>query len=141
MAEGNREHVALDVHLTSRYKTMVLGDSFISTNTCIFRVPDRIKMQNTQAYEPHVFSLGPWHFGKQHLMEAQKFKIYFLQGLVHRFPNPYSKVEELEQVIKDVQSRACECYGDWAAINVTKEEFEKILMLDMAALSSSCFGS
>ncbi|GLU07032.1 hypothetical protein SLE2022_240110 [Rubroshorea leprosula] len=109
---------------------MVLGDPFISTNTCIFRVPDRIKMQNARAYEPYAFSLGPWHFGKQHLMDAQKFKIYFLQGLVRRFPNPDSKVEELEQVIKDVQSRACECYGDWAAINVTKEEFEKILMLD-----------
>ncbi|GKV30999.1 hypothetical protein SLEP1_g39748 [Rubroshorea leprosula] len=109
---------------------MVLDDSFISTNTCIFRVPDRIKMQNAWAYEPYVFSLGPWHFGKQHLMDAQKFKIYFFQGLVHRFPNPNSKVEELEQVIKDVQSRACECYGDWAAINVPKEEFEKILMLD-----------
>ncbi|GLU07024.1 hypothetical protein SLE2022_240040 [Rubroshorea leprosula] len=123
--EGNREHVALDVHLISRYQTMVLGDSFISTNTCIFRVPDRIKMQNPQAYEPYVFSIGPWHFGKQHLMDAQKFKICFLQGLVHRFPNPDSKVEELEQVIKDVQSRTCECYGDWAAINVTKEELRK----------------
>ncbi|GKV30998.1 hypothetical protein SLEP1_g39747 [Rubroshorea leprosula] len=57
-------------------------------------------------------------------------KYTFFQRLVHRFPNPDSMVEELEQVIKDVQSRNCQCYEDWAAINVTKEEFEKILMLD-----------
>ncbi|GLU16561.1 hypothetical protein SLE2022_329900 [Rubroshorea leprosula] len=133
MAEGNNraEHLTLDVPWTIKYKKLLLEDSTISPFTCIFRVPDTLKMQNPQAYEPYFFSLGPWHFGKPHLMDAQKYKMHFLEQLACRFPSPDDKIKELEVVISQVKNKALECYGGWGAINVdSRQEFEKILLLD-----------
>ncbi|GLU16559.1 hypothetical protein SLE2022_329880 [Rubroshorea leprosula] len=133
MAEGNNraEHLALDVHWTTKYKKLLLEDSTISRTTCIFKVPDTLKMQNPQAYKPHFFSLGPWHFGEPYLMEAQKYKTNFLENLVRRFPSPDDKIKELEIVVSQLKSEAFECYGGLGAINVdSRQEFEKILLLD-----------
>ncbi|GKU90633.1 hypothetical protein SLEP1_g4603 [Rubroshorea leprosula] len=133
MAEDNNraEHLALDAAWTFNYKKLLLEDSTISPATCIFKVPDTLKMQNPQAYKPHFFSLGPWHFGEPDLMEAQKYKMHFLENLVRRFPSPDDKIKELEIVVSQVKSEAFECYGGWGAINVdSRQEFEKILLLD-----------
>ncbi|GLU16553.1 hypothetical protein SLE2022_329830 [Rubroshorea leprosula] len=133
MAEGNNsaDHLALDVHWTFKYKTTLSEDSTVPKHACIFRVPATLKMQNPEAYEPYFFSFGPWHFGEPHLMDAQKYKVHFLEQLVSRFPSPYYKIKELEEIISEVQSEACECYGGWGAINVEgRETFEKILLLD-----------
>ncbi|GKU90636.1 hypothetical protein SLEP1_g4606 [Rubroshorea leprosula] len=133
MPEGNNraEHLALDVHWTVKYKKLLLGDSTISRATCIFKVPGTLKMQNPQAYKPYFFSLGPWHFGEPHLMEAQKYKMYSLEQLVRRFPSPDDKIKDLEETISEALIEACECYGGKGAINVySREEFEKIFLLD-----------
>ncbi|GLU16560.1 hypothetical protein SLE2022_329890 [Rubroshorea leprosula] len=137
MVEGSNraEHLALDVQWTSKYKTMLLEDSTTSPNTCIFRIPAPLKRQNRQAYEPYFFSLGPWHFRQPHLMDAQKYKMNFLEQLVGRFPISKGKIKELEEIISEVLIEASECYGGWGAINVdinveSREEFGKILLLD-----------
>ncbi|GKU90630.1 hypothetical protein SLEP1_g4600 [Rubroshorea leprosula] len=133
MVEGSNraDHLALDVHWTSKYKTLLLEDSTTSPNTCIFRIPAPLKRQNRQAYEPYFFSLGPWHFRQPHLMDAQKYKMNFLEQLVGRFPISKDKIKELEEIISEVLIEASECYGGWGAINVeSREEFGKILLLD-----------
>ncbi|GLU16558.1 hypothetical protein SLE2022_329870 [Rubroshorea leprosula] len=133
MAQGNNraEHLALNVDWTFKYKTMLSEDSTVPKHACIFRVPATLKMQNPEAYKPYFFSLGPWHFGKKHLMDAQKNKMHFLEQLVRRFQSPDDKINELEVVISQVKNEALECYGGWGAINVEgRENFEKILLLD-----------
>ncbi|GKU90635.1 hypothetical protein SLEP1_g4605 [Rubroshorea leprosula] len=64
-------------------------------------------------------------------MEAQKYKMHSLEQLVNRFRSPDDKIKELEELISQVRSEACECYGGRGAINVkSRENFEKILLLD-----------
>ncbi|RID68287.1 LOW QUALITY PROTEIN: hypothetical protein BRARA_C00458, partial [Brassica rapa] len=59
--------------------------SSLSTNCCIYKVHDRLRRLNLDAYSPRVVSIGPLHHGKEEELEAiEDHKLRFLQSFILR---------------------------------------------------------
>ncbi|KAM6549615.1 hypothetical protein CsatB_021291 [Cannabis sativa] len=100
-------------------------------NPCIFRVPNVLSLNNPNAYIPHSFSIGPFHYKKPHLKATQKIKFRYLHELLSRLPadtNPKSKLRELTAAVSEFQYKARDCYE--GSIGMSMDEFVKVLVLD-----------
>ncbi|XWS30483.1 hypothetical protein CRYUN_Cryun24cG0121400 [Craigia yunnanensis] len=129
MTRGGEEHIRIDVQqLVSSYETMVSDDFIMSSKCCIFKIPIILYRHNERAFVPDAFSFGPWHYGKIQLKGTQKIKLNYLESLIHRSPNPSSRLTELEKAIKEIEQEARECYG--GAVEFCNQEFVKMLVLD-----------
>lgn len=130
---GNRGgDVGIDVRklMISSYKPFVLEDFVLSSESCIFKIPNILFRHNEKAYLPNAFSFGPWHYGKQpHLKATQALKYKYLEEVLRRFPpDPSKKLAELEAAIAEVEVKARQCYA--GAVGFKEDEFVKILVLD-----------
>ncbi|XP_077239536.1 UPF0481 protein At3g47200-like isoform X3 [Tasmannia lanceolata] len=93
----------------------------------IYMVPEWIKRLNTEAYEPQIVSIGPYHHEKSHLMPLEEHK----QRSLHQFIKRSKKAEEdykraLEEVEKQLRSsyeRLHEAWNDSA-------KFLKLMLVD-----------
>ncbi|KAE8684123.1 putative Calcium-binding EF-hand family protein [Hibiscus syriacus] len=129
MRKSREEHVEIDVQdLMSSYETLAFDDFIMSSKCCIFKTPIILYRHNRQAYVPDAFSIGPWHYGRTHSKGTQNLKLKYLEGLIHRSPNPPTQLVELEEAIREIQLQARECYG--GPVEFSDEEFVKILVLD-----------
>ncbi|KAL3597593.1 hypothetical protein D5086_009230 [Populus alba] len=55
-----------------------------SSSTCIFPFPHSFDKINPNTYRPELVSLGPYHRGKDHVLEFEDYKWFFLDKLLSR---------------------------------------------------------
>ncbi|KAF4397452.1 hypothetical protein G4B88_027192 [Cannabis sativa] len=111
--------------------TMKLDDPSMSL---ICRVPDILRRHNSRAYTPNAFSIGPFHYHKQHLKATEKIKLQYLKSLIDRLYNSTNSnskakvVRDLIESVRNVGQEAREFYeGD---IGMSMDNFVKVLVLD-----------
>ncbi|KAL6344870.1 hypothetical protein AAG906_006620 [Vitis piasezkii] len=56
----------------------------LSATCCIYRVPQKLRKVNMEAYTPRVVSIGPLHHGEEHLIAMEEHKLRYLQNFLHR---------------------------------------------------------
>lgn len=78
MGDGNID--ALANPITREYLLCVEGPTSNSVTIC--RVPERLRMGESDAYEPQIISLGPYHQGKQRLEAMQEYKWHHLKAIL-----------------------------------------------------------
>jgi hypothetical protein len=96
-----------------------------SAACCIYRVPERLRKLNENAYTPRVVSIGPIHHGKENLKAMEDHKIMYLQQF--REQNKV-RVEDLINIIKENETKLSACYAE--AIDLTSKEFATMIVLD-----------
>ncbi|GMN26644.1 hypothetical protein TIFTF001_046074 [Ficus carica] len=131
MENARGDHITIEVDaLANELKnTMRTTNLTMSPQRCIFKVPNILERHNPKAYAPNAFSIGPYHYGEEHLQATQKIKLKYLHDLVFSFEDPDTVLRTLIGAISKVQQKARACYGD-PFDHISAPEFVKILVLD-----------
>ncbi|CAL8155191.1 unnamed protein product [Prunus armeniaca] len=96
---------------------------------CIFRVPEVIRRQKIEAYEPNIVSIGPIH--RHH--RAEKFKLFedvkrwYLHCLLSS--SQYVSLESLIKVIMELAKSARDCYA-YPLDDLNEKDFVEMMILD-----------
>nr|CAN69719.1 hypothetical protein VITISV_026312 [Vitis vinifera] len=97
----------------------------LSATCCIYRVPQKLRKVNMEAYTPRVVSIGPLHHGEEHLIAMEEHKLRYLQNFLHR---TRKTLEECVEIISRKEKTARDCY--MKRINMSSKEFVEMILLD-----------
>ncbi|MBA0557637.1 hypothetical protein Golob_014693 [Gossypium lobatum] len=97
----------------------------ISSNCCIFKVPNYLRKVNEKAYEPEVVAIGPYHHGKHHLKPMEEHKFRFLGMLLNEMKED---VTNYVMVMRDLEDRARNCYAE--QIGLDTDDFVEMMLID-----------
>lgn len=93
---------------------------------CIFRVPQSLVEINTEAYQPRIVSIGPYHHGSKDLEMIQEHKWRFLDGFISRTGKPLesflNSIVSMENEIRDSYSESIE--------HIRSNDLAKMMVLD-----------
>ncbi|CAL8105282.1 unnamed protein product [Prunus armeniaca] len=99
----------------------------ISSSCCIYRVPERFRRVNENAYTPQVVSIGPLHHGKKGLEAMEEHKKRYLQEFLCRTK---VSLEDCIKKIRDQEARLRSCYAETNGFS--SDEFVRIILVDAA---------
>ncbi|XP_016652636.1 PREDICTED: putative UPF0481 protein At3g02645 [Prunus mume] len=99
----------------------------LSSSCCIYRVPERLRLVNENAYTPQVVSIGPLHHGKKGLEAMEEHKKRYLQEFLCRTK---VSLEDCIKKIRDQETRLRNCYAE--TIGFSSDEFVRIILVDAA---------
>ncbi|TYH01592.1 hypothetical protein ES288_A09G071500v1 [Gossypium darwinii] len=97
----------------------------ISSNCCIFKVPNYLRKVNEKAYEPEVVAIGPYHHGKHHLKPMEEHKFRFLGMLLNEMKED---VTNYVMVMRESEDRARKCYAD--QLDLDTDDFVEMMLID-----------
>ncbi|KAJ0253209.1 hypothetical protein HA466_0122730 [Hirschfeldia incana] len=97
----------------------------LSSNCCIYKVPNKLRRLNPDAYSPRVVSIGPFHHGKEELQAMEEHKYRYLQSFLTRAS---FSLEDLVGVARAWEENARSCYAEDVELN--SDEFVKMLVVD-----------
>ncbi|XP_016646954.1 PREDICTED: UPF0481 protein At3g47200-like [Prunus mume] len=97
----------------------------LSSSCCIYRVPERLKLVNENAYTPQVVSIGPLHHGKKGLEDMEEQKKRYLQEFLCQTK---VSLEDCIKKIRDQETRLRSCYAE--TIGFSSDEFVRIILVD-----------
>ncbi|KAF3447144.1 hypothetical protein FNV43_RR12324 [Rhamnella rubrinervis] len=100
----------------------------ISSTTCIYKVPDRLRRANEAAYTPNVVSIGPIHHDKS-LQIIKDHKRRFLKNFLERTDND---LIHYAKIVKDSEQRLRGCYQE--TFELSSNEFCHIILVDAVFL-------
>ncbi|XP_027082543.1 UPF0481 protein At3g47200-like [Coffea eugenioides] len=117
-----------DKGLTTRIDRKLSGLSNSFSKQRIFRVDHKLRSQNEVAYEPQMFSIGPYHHGKENLVKSQTYKLWYLKELLLR--RGESSTERYINALKDLEDEARSWYAEEDMIGLGTDEFVEMMLLD-----------
>ncbi|KAF8023312.1 hypothetical protein BT93_F0727 [Corymbia citriodora subsp. variegata] len=81
----------------------------VSTECCIYRVPEKLRRANAEAYTPQVISIGPFHHDKKELQLTEEIKLRYLTGFLRR-----SKADLIActRMVKELEHQIRQCYQE-----------------------------
>ncbi|GMN57187.1 hypothetical protein TIFTF001_026297 [Ficus carica] len=133
MLEAREDYITVESHAPANELENMMNSTNLtmSPQRCIFKVPNILKRRNPNAYAPDAFSIGPYHYGEEHLQATQKIKLMYLHDLISGFPgtDPKTMLRTLTGAISTVEQEARDCYAD-PIDSIGKDELVKILVLD-----------
>ncbi|MBA0829561.1 hypothetical protein Goarm_014159, partial [Gossypium armourianum] len=97
----------------------------ISSNCCIFKVPNYLRKVNEKAYEPEVVAIGPYHHGKHHLKPMEEHKFRFLGMLLNEMKED---VTNYVMVMRELEDSARKCYAE--QIGLDTDDFVEMMLID-----------
>ncbi|BFG30943.1 hypothetical protein CerSpe_172170 [Prunus speciosa] len=96
---------------------------------CIFKVPEVIRRQKEQAYEPDIVSIGPFHHGNKKFQQFEDVKRWYLQCLLSSSKDV--SLESLIKVIMELAKSARDCYiADQLDGDLDQKHFVEMMILD-----------
>jgi hypothetical protein len=78
----------LENELIEMLKGVVLPEMSVTSDRCIYKVPQIIRQANPQAYTPQMISIGPFHNPRgsistnNNLHEMEELKLKYLKGFL-----------------------------------------------------------
>ncbi|CAI9102180.1 OLC1v1000406C1 [Oldenlandia corymbosa var. corymbosa] len=124
--DGAAERVASSIE---KQLSMLSRDSRNYGTVCIYRVPDKYRNQNQEAYTPRLVSIGLIHYGQSALQGMQEYKLKYLHDFLHTFR---VSLKEVAKYVHSQEKMVCDCYEDIYMNNVSKESKEpsEVILLD-----------
>ncbi|MCI49049.1 UPF0481 protein, partial [Trifolium medium] len=89
-AQPNGYVSELKNELNEMLEAVVLPEESGTHEQCIYKVPQKIRQVNPQAYTPNVIAIGPFHSPRgsvsddNNLNEMEKLKLKYLKGFLNR---------------------------------------------------------
>ncbi|MQL93859.1 hypothetical protein Taro_026511 [Colocasia esculenta] len=93
---------------------------------CIWRVPPAIRDHESEAYEPRLVSIGPFHRGKQCLLPMEQVKISYLRDLLGRSHD--NRLDQYVRAVRLCEQRAREQYSQ--PFDFNRDEFVEMMVID-----------
>ncbi|XP_018505195.2 UPF0481 protein At3g47200-like [Pyrus x bretschneideri] len=98
---------------------------------CIYRVPTSLTGVCPEAIEPEMVSIGPYHHGKEKLLEFESYKWQFLSLLCQRLGDQL-RLDDLlgtyYKAMKELEKRTRNCYSE--VISMSSSDFVQMMVLD-----------
>ncbi|KAI7994616.1 UPF0481 protein [Camellia lanceoleosa] len=101
--------------------------SCLSTECCIYKVPNRLRKINEGAYTPLRVSIGPLHHGKEGLEDMEEHKLRYFNDFMQRSGK---SLEELVKIMEEMEKEIRDCYAE--TTNLKSEIFLEIILVDAA---------
>ncbi|CAK9187018.1 unnamed protein product [Ilex paraguariensis] len=92
----------------------------------LFRINDALRRENSEAYEPEIVAIGPYHRGKVKIQMMEEHKLLYLQELLKR-RNELS-VDMYVIAMQELEQKARKCYAE--PIKMNRDEFVEMMLLD-----------
>ncbi|KAI6681377.1 hypothetical protein NL676_035258 [Syzygium grande] len=89
---------------------------------CIYRVPEKFRRANAEAYTPQVLSIGPFHRDKKELHPSEEIKLRYLKPFLRRIR---ADVLACTRMIRESEDRIRQCYQE----NLTQGSNELVEMI------------
>ncbi|KAA8548474.1 hypothetical protein F0562_000259 [Nyssa sinensis] len=91
--------------------------SHTPSKSCLFKIHDRLRMENKKAYEPEILSIGPYHREKKNVQAMEEHKLRYLKLLLERSEGTSVQKQEvllqqMDEAMRDLKKKARECYAD-----------------------------
>ncbi|XP_038683242.1 UPF0481 protein At3g47200-like [Tripterygium wilfordii] len=102
--------------------------SQLSSTWSICKVPKKLRSVKEDAYDPRIVSIGPIHYGEEHLLPMEDHKQYYLLSLLQRTPDAVVSLENCCRTILSLDSKVRDCYAD--PIEPNKLKLATILLQD-----------
>ncbi|WJX66269.1 hypothetical protein P8452_50839 [Trifolium repens] len=119
--------------LTEMLEEVVPPEDSGTHEQCIYKVPQKIRQVNPQAYTPRLISIGPFHSplgsnsDQNHLQEMEGLKLRYLKGFLDR-----TKISVHDLLFKlqewEWENKIRKCYA--GPISFNKKDLLKIIMVD-----------
>ncbi|KAJ4972673.1 hypothetical protein NE237_005847 [Protea cynaroides] len=97
---------------------------------CIYRVHQRIRQFNKDAYTPDMVSIGPYHrpdHPNTNLEAMEKHKLKYLRAVLDRTKKTTS-LEKYVEALEKLEPKARKCYSE--TIKLDKKQFIEMLIID-----------
>ncbi|XP_066341915.1 UPF0481 protein At3g47200-like [Miscanthus floridulus] len=91
-----------EINLGEAIRPLVGGYGRGKKPPSIYRVPDRIKRGNTEAYRPKLVSMGPLHYGEADLMPMEHHKKEAVLQRIKRYGKPVQYVASIQEVVEEL---------------------------------------
>ncbi|XP_066341914.1 UPF0481 protein At3g47200-like [Miscanthus floridulus] len=102
----------------------------------IYRVPDRIKRGNTEAYRPKLVSMGPLHYGEADLMPMEHHKKEAVLQRIKRYGKPLVEyVASIQKVVDELLGEYDNLDEKWRTEG--RDEFVQMMVMDGCFLLES----
>ncbi|KAK9993160.1 hypothetical protein SO802_022863 [Lithocarpus litseifolius] len=101
--------------------------SSLSSQSCIYRIPKRLRKRNNEAYTPHIVSIGPLHHGSTDLQAMEEHKLRYLKDFLL-----YTKVslEDYVKLLREREARIRNSYEE--TIKLGSDKFLEMILVDAA---------
>ncbi|KAF5180801.1 hypothetical protein FRX31_029610, partial [Thalictrum thalictroides] len=107
-------------------KTMFDNVPPLLSEYSIYRVQERLRKVNEEAYTPMVVSIGPYHHGKEKYKTMEYQKLRYLYSCLLR--DNLVALHECVKLVLGLERSAREFYAE--TISYTKKEFVKMMLVD-----------
>ncbi|KAJ4832194.1 hypothetical protein Tsubulata_009019 [Turnera subulata] len=97
-----------------------------SSSISIFRFPPNLGGKNQNVYQPELVSLGPYHRGKDHLLEFEDHKWSFLEKFLSR--RVTATLDDYLVELKYQEEAARDCYSE--IVEMSSSDFIEMMLLD-----------
>ncbi|XP_056174841.1 UPF0481 protein At3g47200-like [Syzygium oleosum] len=97
----------------------------VSTECCIYRVPEKFRRVNAEAYTPQVISIGPLHHDKTKLQSREEIKLRYLKEFLRRVK---ADLLACTRIIGESEDRIRQCYQE--NLIQGSEELIEIILVD-----------
>ncbi|CAB4317604.1 unnamed protein product [Prunus armeniaca] len=131
--KNNEESVAaMRKRLNEQRKEIQTRRSGIKSTVCIYRVPPSLNgiSPTPETIEPEMVSIGPYHRGKDELLEFESYKLQFLNLLLSRETNGrrHDLLPEYYKAMKKLEESTRSRYSE--SIPMSSPDFVEMMVLD-----------
>lgn len=99
----------------------------VSSNCCIYRVPENLRKVNEDTYRPLLVSIGPFYYDDPKLAPMKEQKLRYLQSFLLRNNKAY-KVDNYVEAIRAWEQAIRECYV--TTIGLSSVSFIEMVLVD-----------
>ncbi|KAF8023308.1 hypothetical protein BT93_F0723 [Corymbia citriodora subsp. variegata] len=103
----------------------------VTTECCIYRVPEKLRRANAEAYTPQVISIGPFHCGKKELQSTEEIKLRYLTTFLHRISSK-ADLPACTRMISESEERIRQSYQE--KLTQGNSELVEVILVDAAFL-------
>uniref|UniRef100_A0A7C9A3Z6 Uncharacterized protein n=1 Tax=Opuntia streptacantha TaxID=393608 RepID=A0A7C9A3Z6_OPUST len=99
----------------------------VSSNCCIYRVPENLRRVNEEAYRPLLVSIGPLYYDDPKLVPMKEQKLRYLQSFLLR-NNIHNSVDYYAETVGRWEQGIRECYV--TTIGLSSVAFIEMVLID-----------
>lgn len=118
----------IERRLKERPRAAITHGKGRNLSVCIFRFPPSLRDINPNASQPELVAIGPYHRGKDHLLEFECHKWFFLDKFLFRSSASGKGLSDYLSRLKKEEGNARDCYLD--IIEMASHDFVEMMLLD-----------
>lgn len=100
----------------------------LSSECCIYRVPNRHRQVDEDVYTPKVVSIGPYHHGEPGLIAMEEYKKRYLNDFLKS--STEKSLKDCVKLVKEKEARLRNSYAE--TITLCSDDFVKMVLVDAA---------